>query len=391
MLKRKFKLPLGEFAEIIHEYVLQFGGYVNSHTHLDRAGTLDPKYLGHFGITPLQATSSPLKVKQSLTGELHKGPAYEASDLEKRMAYYLHTAADSGTRRVVSFIDATPDIDLEAIEMAAVLREKLRDKIEFQIAAHPIFGFKEDPRYSKSRWEIFEEACQTADIVGALPERDDRPDGVGFDEHIKRTLILGKKLGKEAHIHVDQDNNPRQNHTFNLIEAVRWLGSPERKIEKGVIDARADEPTVWAVHSISPSAYPENKFRKVLEGLKKYNIGVICCPRAAISMRQIRSSCAPTHSSIARILEMAYFGIPLRFGTDNIADMYIPTSAGTMLEEIVFLADAVRFYDPKILAKFASGTPLNQTDREAIRQHLEQDRKACLTANPDFEYCLDLN
>lgn len=390
MPKRKAKLPLGEFAEIIHEHVLRLGGYVNSHSHLDRAGTLDPKYLGHFGITPLQATSSPLKVKQSLTGELHKGPAYGTRDLEKRMSHYLHLMADFGTRKVVSFVDVTPDVGLEAMETAVNLKEKLRDEIEFQTAAHPIFGFKEDPHHSESRWQVFEEACKTADIIGALPERDDRIDSIGFDEHIKRVLILGKKLRKEVHIHVDQDNDPRQNHTLNLIEAVRWIGSPERETKEGIIDDRAGEPTVWAIHAISPSAYNEEKFRLVLEGLKKYNIGVICCPRAAVSMRHLRSINSPIHPSIARILEMVCFGISLRFGTDNIADMYIPTSSGTMLEEILILADVIRFYEPKALAKFASNTILNQTDIEAIRGHLEKERKALTDAEPNFKHCIDI-
>ena len=364
---------------------LKLGGYANHHSHLDRAGTLSQEYLGHFGVTPLQATSSPLKVKQSLAGELHKGPAFTVRDLKKRIERYLNVMIEAGTREVVSFIDATPDIGLSAIETASDLQEKYKRRINFQIAAHPIFGFKDDPGYTESRWETFVEACKKSDFVGALPERDDRPDSIGFDEHLRRVLMLGHTLKKEVHIHVDQDNDPRQNHTLNLIEAVRWLGSPKDT------HSVSDEPTIWAIHSISPSAYPENKFRKVLEGLKKYNIGVICCPRAAVSMRQLRSLYSPVHNSVARVLEMALFEIPVRFGTDNIADMFIPTSAGTMLEEIIFLADAIRFYDPKILAKFASGAPLNQTDRETIRRHLEQDRKALVAASPEFEYCLDLS
>src|SRR3989338_2741781 len=99
-------LPMGEFAEIINEAVLKLGGYANSHSHLDRAGTLSPEYLGHFGVTPLQATSSPLKVKQSLTGELHKGPAFTGRDLKKRIKRYLNVMIEAGTREVVSFIDA---------------------------------------------------------------------------------------------------------------------------------------------------------------------------------------------------------------------------------------------------------------------------------------------
>lgn len=374
--------PMGEFEIIIDDMVQKFGGYALEHAHLDRAGTIDQKYLTHYGIDPLQASSKPLKVKQVLTGELHRGPAYDEENLRSRMQQYINFLVGGGVKRIVSFIDATPDTKLTAVRVADELKKENKGIIDLKIAAHPIFGFKEDPSFEKSRWEVFKEACRIADIVGALPEKDDRPDSVGADEHIRRVIKLGLELDKEVHVHVDQNNDPRQRQTLDLIEAVRWLvGKPENQ---------DSEPRIWAIHVISPSAYSEGEFKKILEGLKTYNIGVICCPRAAISMMQLRSLLSPAHNSIARVLEMALYGIKLRFGTDNIADMFIPTSSGRMLDEIMFLADSVRFYNPMVLAKFAAGIPLNRNDEDIIRGHLEEYKKALEGANPDFKFCLEL-
>lgn len=381
--QRRPLIPAGPFGEIIDGLVQKYGGYVNAHAHLDRARTIDPRYLEHYGTTPLAATSATLRVKQSLTGELHKGEAYSSADLTQRISLILEESATMGVREIISFIDATPDIGLRAMEITANLREKYRETISLKIAAHPIFGFKEDSFYRESRWDVFQEACKIADIVGALPERDDRPDSIGFDENLRRVIMLGKKLGKPVHVHVDQDNDPRQHHTLDLIEAVRWIGSPEVPGNNG--------PTVWAVHVISPSAYPEQRFRQMLDGLKAQNIGVIICPRAAISMRQNRALYAPTHNSIARVLEMAYFDIPVLLGTDNIADMFVPTSSGSMLWELISMADILRFYIPEVLAKLAARVPLNHTDKEAIRLHLIQDVKTFQTIDPSFEFCLPLN
>ncbi len=383
MENREIVMPVGEFGGIIENLVRKHGGYVNGHAHLDRACTIDPRYLEHYGITPLQATSASLRVKQSLVGELHQGEAYSALDLERRISSVLKGSVRMGVREIISFIDATPDIGLRAIEIAANLREKYRDVISLKIAAHPIFGFKPEPDGRELRWELFQKACFIADIIGGLPERDDRPDSIGFDEHIIRILNLGKALGKPVHVHVDQDNDPRQHQTINLIEAVRWIGAPK-------IPGTCS-PTVWAVHAISPSAYPEQKFRKVLEGLRAQNIGVIVCPRASISMRQNRALSAPTHNSIARVLEMAYFDIPILLGTDNIADMFVPTSSGSMLWEVLRMADDLRFYIPEVLAKLAAGIPLNHTDKEAIRLHLIHDVKIFKAADPSFEFCLPLD
>ena len=58
------------------------------------------------------------------------------------------------------------------------------------------------------------------------------------------------------------------------------------------------EPTVWAVHSFSIASYDEEHFKKVVEGLKETNIGVIVCPSATLSNKQNRNIMVPMHNSI---------------------------------------------------------------------------------------------
>ncbi|MBW2995210.1 hypothetical protein KY312_02570, partial [Candidatus Woesearchaeota archaeon] len=216
------------------------------------------------------------------------------------------------------------------------------------------------------RWKLFERAAEKADVIGSLPERDDKAGHIGYDEHIRRMLKLAQKLHKPIHLQVDQANDPRENGTETLVEAVRWLGAPEVKNEK---------TTVWAVHAISPSGYDDERFDKLLEAMKQYNIGCICCPAAAISMRQLRPINSYTHNSIARVLEMLEHGINVQLGTDNIADVFIPSGTPDMYKEIFLLSNSVRFYNPEILAKVATGTKLTDMDRELISRALEQDRE----------------
>ena len=49
--------------------VMEYGGWVNAHTHLDRADTTSEKYLHHVSMDPVEASSYPLSVKQDLTGD----------------------------------------------------------------------------------------------------------------------------------------------------------------------------------------------------------------------------------------------------------------------------------------------------------------------------------
>ncbi|HLC70927.1 MAG TPA: hypothetical protein VJI32_02910 [Candidatus Nanoarchaeia archaeon] len=354
-----------EFYQRLHEAVTRHGGIVNAHLHLDRASTLDSKYLAHVGIDPLQASSLPLSVKQDLTGDLHRGPAYEREDLMRRMGEQLNDLITAGTRKAYSFIDVTADnVRTTAFEIALTLKKEKKNSLDFYVGAYPIFGFKDD---EPQRWDLFEQAAHSADFLGTLPERDARAGHIGYDEHIRRTLALAHKLQKPIHYHLDQGNDPREDGTETVIEAVRWLGSPKIEGETGA--------TVWAVHVISPSAYEEERFERMLEGLEEYNIGVICCPSAAISMRQYRPITTPTHNSISRILEMAQRKIPVRLGSDNIADVFLPATTASLYDEVLVLANALRFYNVEVLAKLMCGVQLNNMDRKAIHDSLEEDKK----------------
>lgn len=369
---KQHTIRIGPFEQALLAEIEKLGGARNFHTHLDRAGTLAPKYLAGFDTNPLEAASiMSLQRKQNLVGELHRGPAYQdTSDLRARVTECIEDAVEQGVKELLTFIDATPDIELKAITALLSIKKKYADRICITIAAHQIFGFKADPTFARSRWDTFAEACSLVGAVGALPEKDDRPDSVGFTGHLRDSLNLAHDLGKPLHAHVDQTNNPRERGTLDLIEAVRWLGSPAVT----PLDPRDSEaPTVWAIHALSPSSYPEEQFRQVVDGLVRYRIGVVVCPNAALSMRQDRDISVPMHNSIARVLDMALAGVHIRIGTDNLSDVFVPTYS-SMLAELSALANALRFYYIPVLAKFGAGVQLNATNREAIKMHLEAAR-----------------
>ncbi len=349
----------GKWDENLDAIVKTLGGYENAHAHLDRANTMDSKYWAHMNLDPREVASFSLRVKQNSVGYLHTGLAYTSEDLYARMKSELERMTTIlGVKEVTSFIDVSPDIRLRALEAALKLKDDFAERIKFQVGAYPVFGFKERPEEKPTRWELFKEAAEMADFLGTLPDRD--ADGIGIDEHFRRVLQLGRDLDKEVHCHVDQDNTPDQNQTETLIEAVRWLGSPKKD----------SEPSVWAVHVISPSCYPEEHFRRLVDGLLKYNIGVISCPSAAISMRQLRNYVTPTHNSVARILELLEAGVYVKIGTDNISDIFIPNGDGKIESELWSAASFCRFYRENIWAKVGSGTRLNDVDREYIRREV---------------------
>lgn len=362
-----FCYAMSEYDELLINSVKALGGFCNAHAHLDRNSTLSLSYLKAVGIDPVEGASLPLRAKQNLTGELHKGPAYRPEDLKTRMMESLDRQCSMLTKTVTTMVDATPDLPddgLMAINIANEIKREMKDKLDLKVGVHPIFGFRK-----QERWEVYREAAKKCDFLGGLPEKDEPPtDGrIGFKQHLKRILLLGQELKKPVHFHVDQANDPKETGTETLIEAVEWIGAPEIK--------GSNSPTVWAIHVISPSSYDQKRFNKLVDGLLKNNIGVICCPSAALSMRQLRPVKSPIHNSMARILEMLEAGVEVRIGTDNICDVFVPSSDGCILTEIKILSNAIRFYIINVLAKLAAGKELNEMDKEMIRRSLAADQE----------------
>lgn len=377
---------LSPYDKMLLEAVQKEGGFYNAHAHIDRADTLGDEYLRHINTTPLEASSLPLRVKQNLTGDLHRGMAYTEEDLRARMIRVIERQINYGVTGLTSCIDVTPGIEpdgLTAFNIASELKSKFADLINIRIGPMPIFGFKE----GSHRFEVFESVASQADFIAALPEKDayldqrNRDGKIGFREHLIAVLELGCRFNKEVHIHLDQTNDPTEKGTETLIEGLRWIKTPSIPGHFG--------PTVWVIHMISPSAYDEERFGRLIDGLLEMKIGVIVCPTAAISMRQLRPINTPTHNSIARILELCKRGVPVQIGTDNICDVYVPQGDGDMLTEIKMGGHAVRFAPPHVWAKLAAGVPLNEVDKAIIGRVLYQDLKTFTDVDPRWTSAVD--
>jgi cytosine/adenosine deaminase-related metal-dependent hydrolase len=123
--------------------------------------------------------------------------------------------------------------------------------------------------------------------------------------------------------------------------------------------------------------------------LLKFNIGVIVCPTAAISMRQLRPINSPTHNCVARIMELCKSRVPVQIGTDNICDVFVPQGDGDMLTEIKMGGHAARFAIPYVWAKLGAGHSLNAVDIATIGRALYQDSKAFTGIDPNWVSAVD--
>ena len=112
-----------------------------------------------------------------------------------------------------------------------------------------------------------------------------------------------------------------------------------------------------------------------MEGLKEQNIGVICCPSAAVGMRQLRAMEAPSYNCIPRVLELLAAGVRVKIASDNIADICSPSTTADLVDELFVLSAAIRFYHIDILARLAAGLVPTDEQVELIKGHLAENEK----------------
>lgn len=365
------------FFTALRSRIAALGGVCNAHLHLDRAGTLDDtlRLLATAdGDGPADRSALSLSAKHAIIPLIHASDCYDPPRLRARATGYLDLLVAAGTTRADTVVDTTADrVGLSALETFLDLKAAYGGRLDLRVGAYSPLGFKDAEPH---RWALVEEGARIADFIGGLPERDDctvYPDHIGFDESCRRLLRLSAELGKPLHLHVDQKNLAAEDGTERAVQAAADLG---------LSGDPGAEPAVWLVHAISPSAYDEPRFRDLVGRIAASRMGVICCPSAAISMRQFRPVAAPTHNSIARVLDLLAAGILVRVGSDNICDITSPAGTTDLAMELFVLANTIRFYDLEILAKLGAGLALDAADCGRIIDHLERDAAEVCGALP---------
>lgn len=359
------------FADV-EERVLALGGYMNAHLHLDRAGTYHSTVdlLTEKGVR--DGTSLSLAGKHAVIPMVHASELYDVEALHQRVRSYIEQMIKNGTSRADTVVDTTCDrVGASAVDTLLRLKSEFARHIDFRVGAYSPLGFRDD---QPERWALLEDAAARADFIGLLPERDDRadyPEHIGYKESCLRGIRLAAKLGKDIHIHVDQSNHAAESGGELVARLVRDLDLGR---------SSGQDPFIWLIHLISPSAYEEDRFARLVAELSDLGIGVITCPSGAMSMRQLRTETSPTFNSIARVLELLVAGVYVRMGSDNICDITSPMGTPDLMDEVFVLANAVRYYDPDLLAHLAAGRPLSPDLRARVATHLEDDKASVAEA-----------
>jgi cytosine/adenosine deaminase-related metal-dependent hydrolase len=302
--------------------VQKLGGIANHHAHFDKA------YL--ITMENLRLSQVDMRKKWELYKYLKENYTYD--DLVERIGRGVEAMIAQGVTYCRSMVDADSTVGLLPIKAAVAVKKKYADRINFEIGIQPLQGVLDPASY-----EQYEEACRMADFCGGLPSRDEPQ----VEKHLDVVFSLAKRLGKCVDVHVDQENNPLQTETELLAR---------KTIEHGM------QGRVYGVHAISVAAKDEREQGRIIDLIAEADMGIIVCPSAALSMKQLDMT-APLHNSIAPFEKLRAAGVRTYLGVDNVHDLFMPIVDGDIWTECRMLMEACRFYDIDAVAEWACAKP----------------------------------
>jgi cytosine deaminase len=297
--------------EINAEDNLVIPGFVNSHTHLDKADLLSKMKPSQFGGT--------LEENRRLIREFKEN--YTIAEVKERAGRVIREMAKEGITAIRTQVDVDPTAELLPLKAICELRKEHAHLVDIEICAFPQEGvFKQGAR------DLLEQALNDgADLLGGLPlvektEREQRG-------HIDVLFEIAKNYDVELDVQIDESNNPED---FMLPYLV------EKTINEDY------QGRVSATHCISLSKVDNRIAIGIIKRVKEAGINVIITPSCNLitGFPEIKGS--RPYNSITRVRDLVENGVNVAMGTDNIRDIFYPLGNGSMIREMHVLATATR-------------------------------------------------
>ena len=306
------------------EMIMDRGGWVNTHAHIDRANILNDENFTLVDGTLKQKWDYPDAYKRAVS----------VDEIYGNMSTALDDMIAQRVQAVGSFIDVDPVIGDKAIQAARRIKDDYGDKIQIKFINQVVKGVL-DP----AAREWFDVGAEFVDIIGGLPEKDQGREA----EHLDVLFQTAQRLDKPLHIHIDQLNLPKQRDTELLVAKTFEYGYEGR---------------VAAIHAISVGAQPREYRHDLYKKLAHAGIAVVSCPSGWLDNSWVagldHDTIGPIHNAVTPVKDMMAAGVTVALGTDNIQDIYKPFSDGDMWSELRMLLEANRLYDMEALADIAS-------------------------------------
>lgn len=272
-----------------------FGGFVDTHIHLDKACILDRCAMCEG--TLAEAVREVAKAKAG----------FEEADVYSRAAHVVEKAISHGTTRMRTFVEIDPRAGFRSFEAIKRLRRDYAFAIDIEICAFAQDGLTNEPE----TYDMLDAAlADGADLVGGCPYTDPSP-----GRHVDMIFALAVKHNVAVDFHLDFSLDPDRTDLPDVIDATLRHGWQGR---------------VSIGHVTNLSAMPQAQILAIADDLAKAGIALSVLPATDLFLmgrgqdRLIPRGVAPAHLLAGR-------GVVTSIATNNILNPFTPYGDASLI------------------------------------------------------------
>lgn len=274
---------------------LALPAFADLHVHADRAFARGPR--------PPRSLSDAIE----LVAEIKRGSTEE--HMRVRALELLERAHAHGSLRVRTHVDIDALVEERALRGVLAARAELTGRVDVEIVAFATA--LTDPSTPAGARLLASAVDAGADLIGSVPAFHSDP-----ARSLEATIDLAVALGIDADLHLDETVDPAGFHLEHLADLTL---------------ARGLEGRVTASHCCALASVDETTALRTVEKVAAAGITVIALPALNLYLED-RGEPTPRLRGITLVRELVAAGVPVRFGSDNVGDVFYPYGDADPLE-----------------------------------------------------------
>jgi cytosine deaminase len=286
--------------------------FAEAHVHADRAFARAPR--------PPRSLTDAI----GLVAEI-KLASTEAIVRERALRLFRRALAH-GSLGVRTHVDVDELVEDRALRGVLAARAELASDVEVEIVAFATA--LNDPVSRDGERRLLGALDAGADLLGAVPAFHPEPAAA-----LERVLDLARAHGVDVDLHVDETTDATGFQLEHLAEATI---------------ARGLEGRVTASHCCALASVDEATAGRTFEKVVAAGITVVALPALNLYLEH-RGEATPRLRGITLVRELVEAGVPVRFGSDNVGDVFYPYGDADPLETAWLASLAAHVDDEDVL------------------------------------------
>ncbi|MCX8997077.1 amidohydrolase family protein [Rhizobiaceae bacterium BDR2-2] len=283
-----------------------FGGFVDSHVHLDKACILDRCAMCEG--TLAEAVRETAKAKTGFTAE----------DVHARAARVVEKAISHGTTRMRSFVEIDPRAGFRSFEALKRVKADYAFAIDIELCAFAQEGLTQEP---ETLAMLDRALAEGADLVGGCPYTDPDP-----ARHVALIFDLAEKHDVAVDFHLDFDLDPNRTNLPAVIDETERRGWGGR---------------VSIGHVTNLSAMPADAVDAIGHRLAAAGIALTVLPATDLFLNG-RGAETLVPRGVAPAHRLAAAGVVTSIATNNVLNPFTPYGDASLIRMANLYANVVQ-------------------------------------------------